>query len=340
MSREKVLVTGAAGFIGMHMALRLVKDGYDVLGMDNLNTYYSLDLKLARLREQGIETGKIQYNRMLDGIKGIRFIQLDLADAHLLEELFENERFDFVIHLAAQAGVRYSIENPSAYIDANVKGFLDILESCVKNQIKHLIYASSSSVYGINKETPFKESDKTEGQVSLYAATKKANEAMAHSYACVHKLPVTGLRFFTVYGPFGRPDMALFKFTRRILEDQPIEVYNHGKLSRDFTYVDDIVEGISNLVDKRPKAEIPYEIYNIGKGEPIALDAFIKAIEKELGKTAKRNNLPMQPGDVVRTWADVSKLNDNTGYLPKTSIQEGVQYFVRWYKSHYNISDL
>ncbi|QNR24765.1 NAD-dependent epimerase/dehydratase family protein [Croceimicrobium hydrocarbonivorans] len=337
MTKAKVLVTGSAGFIGMHTALRLAEKGFDVVGIDNLNTYYSVDLKLARLREQGIETNNIQYNRMLQGVEGIRFSQMDLADAYLIEELFEKECFDYVIHLAAQAGVRYSIENPHAYIDANVKGFLDILESCVKNDVKHLVYASSSSVYGLNKEVPFKETDQTETQVSLYAATKKANEAMAHSYACVHKLPVTGLRFFTVYGPFGRPDMALFKFTKRILANEPIDVYNNGDLSRDFTYVDDIVDGILSLVKKKPESEIPYGIYNIGRGEPVALDDFIKAIEKATGKTAKRNNLPMQPGDVLRTSADTTELGSYVGYSPVTSIEEGVENFVSWYKKYYKI---
>lgn len=336
MSRQhKVLVTGSAGFIGMHTAIRLAKDGYDVVGMDNLNTYYSVDLKLARLREQGIATDQIQYNRMLKGNERIRFVQMDLADAHLLEELFEKEQFDYVIHLAAQAGVRYSIENPHAYIDSNVKGFLDILESCTKNKIKHLIYASSSSVYGMNENVPFKETDKTEQQVSLYAATKKANEAMAHSYACVHKLPVTGLRFFTVYGPFGRPDMAIFKFTERILKGQPIDVYNNGALSRDFTYIDDIVEGIVRLVNKEPKGDIPYAIHNIGKGEPVALEAFIQAIEEASGKKAIRNNLPMQPGDVEKTWASTESLGAFTRYQPEISLDFGVKRFVEWYLSKY-----
>lgn len=331
---KKVLVTGSAGFIGMHTALRLAKDGYEVVGMDNLNTYYSVELKLARLREQGIETSKIQYNRMLRGNTGIRFKQLDLADAHLLEELFEQEQFDYVIHLAAQAGVRYSIENPHAYIDANVKGFLDILESCTKNKIKHLVYASSSSVYGMNEKVPFKETDQTEQQVSLYAATKKANEAMAHSYACVHGLPLTGLRFFTVYGPYGRPDMAIYKFTDKILKGEPIDVYNNGALSRDFTYIDDIVEGIVKLIPKKPESEIPYVVFNVGRGEPIPLESFIKAIEKATGKNASRNNLPMQLGDVEKTWADESALKDWVGYEPSTDLQEGVERFVNWYLNY------
>ena len=333
--KQKVLVTGSAGFIGMHTAIRLAHDGYDVVGIDNLNTYYSVDLKLARLKEQGVPTNKVQYNKMLDGIEGIRFVQLDLADSHLIEELFERENFDYVVHLAAQAGVRYSIENPHAYVDANVKGFLDILESCTKNNIKHLIYASSSSVYGMNSKVPFEEIDQTEQQVSLYAATKKANEAMAHSYACVHGLAVTGLRFFTVYGPFGRPDMAIYKFTDKILKDEPIDVYNNGALSRDFTYIDDIVEGIVKLIPKKSEEKIPYALFNIGRGEPVPLDNFIKAIESATGKKAIRNNLPMQPGDVEQTWADTSKLANWISYKPSQNLKEGVGLFVQWYKEYF-----
>lgn len=332
--RSKVLVTGSAGFIGMHTAIRLANDGYDVVGIDNLNTYYSVDLKLTRLKEQGIATSEIQYNRMLLGKVGIRFMQLDLADAHLLEDLFQEEQFDYVIHLAAQAGVRYSIENPHAYIDSNVKGFLDILESCVKNKVKHLIYASSSSVYGLNEKVPFVETDPTERQVSLYAATKKANEAMAHSYACVHNLSVTGLRFFTVYGPFGRPDMAIYKFTEKILKGESIDVYNNGALSRDFTYIDDIVDGMVSLIHKSPTTKVPYAIFNIGRGKSITLEEFILAIEKASGKSARRNNLPMQPGDVKKTWAEVLALAKITNYDPKTEINEGVSRFIRWYLSY------
>lgn len=335
--KSKILVTGSAGFIGMHTVLRLAKERYDVVGIDNLNTYYSVDLKLARLREQGISTGQIQYNRILKGIEGIRFMQLDLADAHLIEELFEKEKFDYVIHLAAQVGVRYSIENPHAYIDANVKGFLDILESCTKNNVKHLIYASSSSVYGMNDKVPFKETDKTEQQVSLYAATKKANEAMAHSYACVHRLPVTGLRFFTVYGPYGRPDMAIYKFTDKILNGEPIDVYNNGALSRDFTYIDDIVEGIVKLIPKKPKSKIPYDVFNIGRGDSISLESFIKAIEKATNKEAIRNNLPMQLGDIEKTWADTHKLNNLIDYKAEMPLEEGVIAFVKWFKSFHQI---
>lgn len=316
----------------MHTAIRLAKEGHQVIGIDNLNTYYSVDLKLARLREQGIPTHQIEYHKLLEGKEGIRFLQLDITDDHRLTALFAQEQFDYVIHLAAQAGVRYSIENPHAYVDANVKGFLLILENCTQHNVQHLIFASSSSVYGSNTKVPFQESDPTEKQVSLYAATKKANEAMAHSYACVHQLPVTGLRFFTVYGPYGRPDMALFKFTDRILKGEPIDVYNHGKLSRDFTYIDDIVEGMVQLLDKQPTQEPPYALYNIGRGEPVALEDFIAAIEQATGKPAKRNNLPMQPGDVEQTFADVSELKNLTGYQSRTNLQEGVNAFVQWYE--------
>lgn len=333
MSKGKVLVTGSAGFIGMHTAIKLADLGYEVVGIDNLNTYYSVDLKLSRLREQGIQTNQIRYNEMLTGKNGIRFAQIDLADSHLIEKLFEEEQFDYVIHLAAQAGVRYSIENPHAYIDANVKGFLDIIESCQKNKVKHLVFASSSSVYGMNEEVPFREDHKTERQVSLYAATKKANEAMAHSYACVHNLPVTGLRFFTVYGPFGRPDMALFKFTDKILKGEPIDVYNKGDLSRDFTYIDDIVNGVVKVMTHKPENEIPYAVYNIGRGQPVKLMDFIKAIEKATGKEAINNFLPMQPGDVEQTWADTSKLSRDLDYQPEVELEVGVKRFVKWYES-------
>lgn len=335
--KQKVLVTGSAGFIGMHTVMALANQGHDVIGLDNLNTYYSVDLKLARLREQGIQTNRIQYNRLQQGLEGIRFIQLDLADNRNLEDLFAAEQFTKVIHLAAQAGVRYSIENPHAYIDANVKGFLDILESCHTNNVKHLVYASSSSVYGMNDRVPFEEHHRTDSQVSLYAATKKANEAMAHSYASVHGIPVTGLRFFTVYGPFGRPDMAISRFTDAILRGETIDVYNNGELSRDFTYIDDIVEGIVNLMPLVPSGEVPYAIYNIGRGKAIALMDFIKAIEEASGKKAKMNMLPMQPGDVHRTWADVSALHNAIGYAPHTDLKVGMERFVEWYRNYHRL---
>lgn len=335
IKKRKVLVTGAAGFIGMHTTLKLATMNYEVVGLDNLNTYYSVDLKLTRLKKQGIDTSNIQYNLKLNGIERIKFVQLDLTDTHLLGKLFEDEQFDYVIHLAAQAGVRYSIDNPHAYIDSNVKGFLNILEGCRKNSVMHLIYASSSSVYGLNEGRPFNEIDKTEKQVSLYAATKKANEAMAHSYACVHSLPVTGLRFFTVYGPYGRPDMAIYKFTKKILDNEPIEVYNNGNLSRDFTYIDDIINGVTTLLQKKPLAqEVPFAIFNIGRGKPIQLLDFIKAIEEALGIKADFKMLPMQLGDVEHTWAKISKLEKFAGYHPKMELKEGVKRFVEWYLSY------
>ena len=333
---EKILVTGSAGFIGMHVALRLASQGYSVVGIDNLNTYYSVDLKLARLRMQGIATNEIQYGRMLQGDENIQFAQIDLTDNHPLTELFEEQGFDYVVHLAAQAGVRYSIENPHAYIDSNVKGFLDILECCATNKVKHLVYASSSSVYGANEKVPFCEVDKTEDQVSLYAATKKANEAMANSYASVHGILATGLRLFTVYGPYGRPDMALFKFTKKILEDEPIDVYNNGDLERDFTYIDDIVVGISSLVDLNPQDRLErHEIYNIGRGRPVSLMDFIEELESALGVEARKNFLPMQAGDVPKTWADTSRLESATKYAPQVNIKEGVKKFTERYLDHY-----
>lgn len=336
---KNVLLTGSAGFIGMHTALRLQKLGFEVLGIDNLNTYYSVELKLSRLKKQGINTDLIQYGRNLSGIDNLRFIQLDITNSTDIESLFERESFDYVVHLAAQAGVRYSIENPHAYVDSNVKGFMNILEACRNHKIKHLLYASSSSVYGLNEKVPFSETDQTDSQVSLYAATKKANEAMAHSFGCVHDLRSTGLRFFTVYGPYGRPDMAIFKFTDKILNDQPIDVYNHGALSRDFTYIDDIVQGIVKLVEKQPKEEKPSLIFNIGKGQPIKLMDFILSIEKSTGKKAALNMLGMQPGDVEKTWAETKALAAYIDYAPEMSIEEGVKQFVAWYKEYFQFSE-
>lgn len=333
---SKVLVTGSAGFIGMHVALRLAEEGREVVGIDNLNTYYSVDLKLARLRKQGVATNEIQYNQLLKGENKISFVQIDLADVHELTRLFEAQQFDYVVHLAAQAGVRYSIENPHAYVDSNVMGFLNILECCSRFKVEHLIYASSSSVYGSNESVPFMEDHKTEAQVSLYAATKKANESMANSYANVYGILATGLRFFTVYGPYGRPDMALFKFTKKILEGDTIDVYNNGDLERDFTYIDDIVDGICRLVDLNPQErESKHYIYNIGRGRPVKLMDFIHELEVAIGKEAQKNFLPMQAGDVLQTWADTSKLKKDTDYAPKVNLKEGVKSFVDWYLAHY-----
>jgi len=334
---KKILVTGSAGFIGHHTTLRLAAEGHEVMGIDNLNTYYSIDLKLARLRAQGIPTDRIEYHQIVEGKPGIRFMQLNITDGQKLEELFQRYQFDYVVHLAAQAGVRYSIENPHVYIDTNVKGFLEVLECCRRYHVKHLVFASSSSVYGTNDKVPFSEEDRTDQQVSLYAATKKANEAMAHSYASVYGLPVTGLRFFTVYGPFGRPDMALFKFTDKIIKGDPIDVYNHGNLSRDFTYIDDIVDGLMGVIPQIPHKDPPYSIYNIGRGEPVSLHDFIQSIEQAAEMKAIRHNLPMQPGDVEKTWADTSNLHNLNGYKPKTRMDEGVKCFVEWYKNYLGI---
>lgn len=335
-AKGKILVTGNAGFIGMHTALRLAKEGYHVIGLDNLNTYYSVELKLARLRQQGIETDKIQYGSELTGNQNISFIQLDITDDHHLEMLFEQKQFDFVIHLAAQAGVRYSIENPHAYVDSNVKGFLNILEACRKYEVKHLIYASSSSVYGQNEKVPFEEDDRTDKPVSLYAATKKADELIAHSYAAVHNLSVIGLRFFTVYGPWGRPDMALFKFTKNMLGDKPIDLYNEGNLSRDFTYIDDIVEGILRVVNRIGTDTSKHNhIFNIGRGEPVRLMDFVDALEQALDKKARINKMPMQPGDVFSTHASTAELQAFANYAPKVSLQEGVKKFVEWYREYF-----
>lgn len=335
---KKVLVTGSAGFIGMHTVLTLAKAGFEVTGIDNLNTYYSVDLKLARLKAQGIKTNEIEYNKTLGGSENIEFVQLDLADAHYIDDLFKAKDFKYVVHLAAQAGVRYSIENPHAYIDANVKGFLDILESARKYKVEHLVYASSSSVYGLNKEVPFLESHQTENQVSLYAATKKANEAMANSYAAVHGLKLSGLRFFTVYGPYGRPDMAPFKFTKAILRGEEIEVYNNGDLRRDFTYVEDIVEGICKIMEAPPKEdENGNQIYNIGRGEPVGLMDFIKSVEKACKTEAVLKNMPMQKGDVYQTYANTEKLANRVGYKPQTGLDEGLKAFVDWYRGFYEV---
>jgi UDP-glucuronate 4-epimerase len=345
----KILVTGAAGFIGFHLTRRLLAEGHQVVGVDSLNDYYDVSLKLARLQQLGMPAAGGP------GAQGTEFHRMDLADDGALRELFSGYRFDVVVNLAAQAGVRYSIEEPMPYAYSNVVGFLNVLEGCraqaAEGSLKHLIYASTSSVYGLNSAMPFEAAQATEHPVSLYAATKKANEMMAHSYSHLYGLPTTGLRFFTVYGPWGRPDMALFLFTKAILEGRPIDVYNHGKMRRDFTYVDDIVSGIVGLLDKpaapdtawRPEAprsdtsSAPYRVFNIGRGEPVELEAFIDAIEAELGKKARRNYLPIQPGDVEATWADTSALAAVTGYTPKVSIREGVGHFVRWYREYYGV---
>lgn len=326
----KYLVTGAAGFIGMHTAKALLTQGHEVVGIDNLNDYYDPALKQARLAQ-------------LAPFANFRFIKLDLADREGMAALFASEQFQRVIHLAAQAGVRYSIDNPMAYVDSNLNGMMTILEGCRQHKVEHLVYASSSSVYGNQQKVPFSEADLVDTPISLYAATKKANELMAHTYSHLYQLPTTGLRFFTVYGPWGRPDMAPWKFSKAILQNQPIDVYNHGKLQRDFTYIDDIVEGIVRIQDRIPaSSDYPtqlasnpyYALYNIGNNQPVALEDFINAIEQAAGKTAIKNYLPMQPGDVYQTYADVSRLSEATAFAPKTALLEGMQQFVAWYRSY------
>ena len=346
----KYLVTGAAGFIGMYTAKRLLEQGHQVIGLDNLNDYYEPELKQHRLAQ-------------LLPFKNFTFVELDLANRADMAELFAAEKFDRVIHLAAQAGVRYSIENPFAYVDSNLVGMMTILEGCRHNKVQHLVYASSSSVYGMNDKIPFSETDQVDNPVSLYAATKKANELMAHSYSKLYGIPTTGLRFFTVYGPAGRPDMAPWLFTEAIIKGEPIKVFNQGKMLRDFTYIDDIVEGVIRIQDVIPGTEaaaslkaqrgnpedrhvasaprddskVPYALFNIGNNEPIELARFIKAIETACGREAEKIMLPMQPGDVERTYADTSRLEAAVGYKPQTQIEHGIQQFVDWYKEYRRI---
>jgi UDP-glucuronate 4-epimerase len=347
----KVLVTGSAGFIGMHTVLRLVNEGYNVVGLDNINDYYAVQLKWDRLREAGINISKISDGVLVTSEKypNYRFIKLDLSNREGILHLFHNEKFDYVINLAAQAGVRYSIENPYVYADSNVTGFLNILEGCRQNKVKHLVYASTSSVYGLNTDTPFSEAAPTEHPMSLYAATKKANEMMAHSYSHLFRIPTTGLRFFTVYGPWGRPDMALFLFTDAILHDKPIKVFNGGDMLRDFTFIDDIVEGIALSMTRPaepdpswdgaspviPTSSAPYRIFNIGNSMPVKLTSYIEEIERCLGKQAIKQMMPMQPGDVPATHADVSALSEYVGYKPTVSIGSGVKKFTDWYLRYY-----
>jgi UDP-glucuronate 4-epimerase len=334
----KILVTGAAGFIGSHLSHRLLARGDKVVGLDNLNDYYEVSLKEARLA------------RLTDK-PGFRFVKLDVADREGMPRLFAAEKFDKVVHLAAQAGVRYSLINPHAYIDANLVGFTNILEGCRHHAVRHLVYASSSSVYGANVVQPFSEHHSVDHPVSLYAATKKANELMAHTYSHLYGLPTTGLRFFTVYGPWGRPDMALFLFTKAMLEDRPIDVYNHGRMIRDFTYIDDIVEGVLRVLDATPEPDpaydrvkadpatshSPYRVYNIGNNQPVPLMEFIEAIETALGKTAVKHFMDLQPGDVPSTHADVSALQETVGFRPETPVAEGVRRFVAWYRDYYRV---
>ena len=335
----KILVTGAAGFIGYHLCEALLKKGFDVVGLDNINDYYSVDLKFDRLKQLGISRKDAEiFNSTCSGsLHGPQFlfVRMKLEDREALPQLFEREDFQIVCNLAAQAGVRYSLENPETYIDSNIVGFLNILECCRHYEIEHLVYASSSSVYGLNEKIPFSTEDNVDHPISLYAASKKSNELMAHTYSHLFGIPTTGLRFFTVYGPWGRPDMALFLFTDAIVNDRPIKVFNHGKMERDFTYVGDIVEGVARILARPIKDRKLYKIYNIGNNDAVQLCDFINAIEQHLGKKAEKEMLPMQPGDVARTWADVDSLIADYGYRPKTPVKKGIGKFVAWYKKYY-----
>ena len=354
----KILITGTAGFIGSHLAIKLLERGDEVVGLDNINDYYDQNVKYGRLKRGGIisnlDDGKdISYGELLTSSTNnhYKFIKLNLEDKENIDKLFKDEKFDKVINLAAQAGVRYSLTNPSAYVSSNIEGFMNILEACRHNNIKGLAYASSSSVYGLNEAQPFSTSSNVDHPMSLYAASKKSNELMAHTYSHLYNIPTTGLRFFTVYGPWGRPDMALYLFTKAIIEGKSIDVFNHGNMQRDFTYIDDIVEGIIRVNDNPPKGNkewdgmnpdpssspAPYKIYNIGNNNPVKLMDFIEALEKKLGKVAKKNMLPIQAGDVPSTYADVSDLISDLGYKPETTIQEGINNFVDWYIEFFKI---
>ena len=343
----KVLVTGTAGFIGYHTVLRLLDRGDEIIGLDSINHYYDVNIKYGRLEMAGIGREDADSDKICRSSKfpGYRFLRMYLENKPAIDNLFAAEQFDAVIHLAAQAGVRYSITNPYAYIEANIIGFENVLEVCRHNKVQHLVYASSSSVYGLNENYPFSTHDNVDHPISLYAATKKSNELMAHTYSHLYRIPTTGLRFFTVYGPWGRPDMALFLFTKAMLENRPIDVFNNGNMKRDFTYIDDIVTGIVKVLDHPPEGDpswsgknpdpsrsiAPYRIYNIGNNSPVGLMDFIEAIEKSLGKKAVKNFLPMQDGDVPATWANVEDLAGDVGYTPSVGIEEGVDRFVKWY---------
>ena len=350
----RVLVTGAAGFIGFHTVKRLLDRGDTVVGFDIINDYYDVELKYARLAQCGIEKGSIFLNTPIVGVKypNYTFVQANLEDSEYMQTLFDEYKFDRVVHLAAQAGVRYSLENPKAYIDSNILGTMNILEMCRKFPVEHLVYASSSSVYGSNRNMPFSSSGPVDHPLSLYAASKKSDEMMAHVYSHLFGVPTTGLRFFTVYGPWGRPDMALFIFTKNIMENRPIQVFNNGDMERDFTFVDDIVSGIVAVLDSPPqpdesfqdetdpsRSDAPFRVYNIGNGNPVPLMDFIEEIERNLGKEAEKLFLPMQPGDVPKTWADTSKLAEAVGYKPQVDVKEGISRFLDWYREFYNVSE-
>ena len=350
---SKILITGTAGFIGFHLVQKLVQQDYDIVGLDNINDYYDVNLKYGRLQETGIPRDKIENGKLVDSEKydRYRFVKMDLEDKDGIASLFRKEKFDYVVHLAAQAGVRYSLVNPHAYINSNITGFLNILEGCRHFPVQHLIYASSSSVYGANTKMPFSTKHNVDHPVSLYAATKKANELMAHTYSHLFALPTTGLRFFTVYGPWGRPDMALFLFTKAILAGEPIQVFNHGRMRRDFTYVDDVTEGVVRVLDRVPVGDpawdgdapdpgasrAPYRVYNIGNHRPVELMRMIEVLEDALGATAIKHMTDIQPGDVPATFADVAALERDVGFTPSVSIEEGVPRFVAWYRSYYGV---
>lgn len=335
-NNKTILVTGGAGFIGFHLTKKLLDQGHQVIGLDNINGYYSVQLKLDRLKQLGIsevaEGGLVSSKAYGEQFQ---FIKLDLENRNELPKLFQQFKFDVVCNLAAQAGVRYSIENPNVYIDANVVGFVNLLECMRHANVKKLVYASSSSVYGMNEKIPFETTDRVDHPISLYAATKKANELMAYTYSHLYNIQTIGLRFFTVYGPWGRPDMAMFLFTDAILNNKPIKVFNEGKLSRDFTYIDDIVEGVQKTILQEQPENKPYSLYNIGNGNPVKLLDFIAAIENTTGKTAEKQMLPMQLGDVEKTWADTADLEKDYNYKPSTSVSKGVDSFVKWYKEYY-----
>ncbi|MES2808658.1 MAG: NAD-dependent epimerase [Bacteroidota bacterium] len=337
----KILVTGAAGFIGYHLCNHLVQNGHEVVGLDNINDYYDVNLKTARLKNLGLPVeADFSFNQIINSQtyhNRLRFIRLNIEDRENLSILFEAEKFDQVCNLAAQPGVRYSLENPMAYIQSNIVGFANILECCRNFTVKKLVYASSSSVYGLNDTVPFSVADNVDHPASLYAATKKSNELMAHSYSHLYNIQTVGLRFFTVYGPWGRPDMAMFLFTDAILKNKPIKIFNNGDLSRDFTYIDDIIQGVAAVIENESNAQ--YKVYNIGNSKPVKLMDFVTAIEGSLNLTAKKEMLPMQPGDVLQTWADVSELISDYGYKPNTGVDVGVAEFVAWYKTYYNLKD-
>jgi len=333
----KILVTGAAGFIGFHTCLKLVNQGHDVYGIDNINDYYDPKLKFDRLKELGFnqaETKLFKNEVQSAKFNSLRFSRIDLIDHESIDNLFKQEKFEVVCNLAAQAGVRYSIENPKAYIDSNISGFLNILEGCRNHKVKHLVYASSSSVYGENKKVPFETTDNVDHPISLYAATKKSNELMAHTYGHLYGFKTTGLRFFTVYGPWGRPDMAYYLFADAISNDKPIKVFNNGQMERDFTYIDDIVNGITKIIEKNIDSREHYKIYNIGNNKTESLQDFIETIEVAMGKNAIKEMYPMQQGDVPKTFADVNELINDYHYHPSTSIQEGINRFTDWYKAY------